>query len=133
MTTAQFKTLKFTPTRVLSTWAMTGGASIPNTAIVFTLIGDDTGNTGVVVRHHAYTAKPKMYMDQFCVWDENGSRPGDVTVYSNSVLPLETARGVWNRFMACTPSASYNKWKAVPSDPYTVSPDEFLSSFGEAQ
>lgn len=133
MTTAQFKTLKFTPTRVLSTWAMTGGAAIPNTAIVFTLIGDDTGNKGVVVRHHAYTAKPKMYMDEFCVWDGSRASRGDVTVYSNSVLPLETAREVWNRFMACTPSASYNKWKAVSPDPYTVSPDEFLSSFGEAQ
>ena len=127
MAATQFKTLGFTPTRVLSTWAMTGGAS--DTTVVFTLVGDNTGNTGVVVRHHAYKENPKNFMLEFCVWDEGGR--GNVEIRHGDILPLETARGVWNRFTITKPTASYRAWVSTSPVPYTILPDEFLANFGD--
>ena len=129
MPTTQFKTLPFTPTRVLSTWAMTGGGS--DTGVVFTVVGDDAGNTGVVVRHHAYKGNPKTFMHEFCVWDEGGR--GNVAIRHGDILPLETARRVWNRFTITKPTGSYRAWVSVPPDPYTVPPNEFLYLFRDSQ
>jgi len=128
MAASQFPTLQFTPTRVLSTWAMQGGAS--NSVVVFTLVGDERGNTGVVIRHHAYanTGNPLEFMHEFCVWAESG---GNVAIAENHILSLETARGVWNRFTITKPTASYRAWVSTSSDPYTIPPDEFLTSFGD--
>ena len=127
MPTAQFKTLDFTPTRVLSTWAMTGGAS--DSGVVFTVVGDNAGNEGVVVRHHAYKGNPREFMLEFCVWDESGR--GNVNIRHGDILPLETARGVWNRFTITKPTASYRAWLLTSPVRYTVPPDEFLASFGD--
>jgi hypothetical protein len=66
-------------------------------------------------------------MDEFCVWTES---EGDVTIAENHILPLETARGVWNRFMTTRPSPSYAAWVGVSPDPYTVNPDRLIARLG---
>jgi len=126
MAATQYKTLQFTPTRVLSTWAITGGSS--ESGVVFTVVGDNRGNTGVVVRHHAYKGNRREFMLEFCVWDESGR--GNVNIRHGDILPLETARGVWNRFMITKPTASYKAWLLTSPVRYTVPPNEFLASFG---
>ncbi len=126
MPPTQFKTLQFTPTHVLSTWVLSGGGS--DSGVVFTLVGDGNGNTGVVVRHHAYKGNLKNFMLQFCVWDERGK--GNVEIRHGDILPLESAREVWNRFIVTKPTASYKAWVKVASHPYTIPPNEFLYLFG---
>lgn len=124
--TPHFKTLSFTPDRVLSTWAIQGGSQ--NSVVVFTLVGDERGNTGVVVRHHAYAkgGNPLDFMDEFCVWDGGGN----VAIRHSDILPMDIARGVWNRFTVTKPTASYKAWVKVASHPYTIPPNEFLYLFG---
>jgi len=106
---------------------MTGGAS--DSGVVFTVVGDNAGNEGVVVRHHAYKGNPREFMLEFCVWDESGR--GNVNIRHGDILPLETARGVWNRFTITKPTASYRAWLLTSPVRYTVPPDEFLASFGD--
>jgi len=106
---------------------MQGGAS--NSVVVFTLVGDERGNKGVVIRHHAYanTGNPLEFMHEFCVWDGGGN----VAIAENHILSLETARGVWNRFVTTRPSPSYRAWVGVSPDPYTVNPDGLIARLGD--
>jgi hypothetical protein len=124
MAATQYKTLQFTPTRVLSTWAITGGSS--GSVVVFTVVGDNEGNEGVVVRHHAYKGNPREFMLEFCVWDGGGN----VAIRHGDILPMDTARGVWKRFISTRESPSYKEWLLTSPVRYTVPPNEFLASFG---